>query len=94
MNVSLRPVALLPGPPERRRVGRYGDLDDQRLTKTGVLLSVAVFGIGAGAELLAAGMHWSLPGWEHVLFTDMEIVGTLGTPLVPFAFGVVLALTG
>ncbi|PSP55101.1 hypothetical protein BRC82_07230 [Halobacteriales archaeon QS_1_67_19] len=74
-------------------MGRYGDLDYQRLTKIGFLLSAAVFAVGAGAELFAAALHWSLPGWEHVLFTDMEILGIAGMLFVPLVFGIVMPLT-
>ena len=74
-------------------MGRYGDLDYERLTKVGFLVSVAILGIGAGAELLAAGMHWSLPAWENALFVDMEILGVVGMLFSPLVFGVVLPLT-
>ena len=74
-------------------MGRYGDLDYEWVTKIGFLLSVAVFAIGAGGELFAATMHWSLPAWEHTLLTDLEILGVLGILLVPFVFGIFLPLT-
>ena len=74
-------------------MGRYGDLNYQWWTKIGFLLSVAVFAIGAGGELLAATMHWSLPAWENTLFVDMEILGALGMLFVPFVFGIALPLT-
>ena len=69
---------------------RYGDLDYERATKVGFALSVAMFAVGAGGELLAAGLHWSLPAWEHTLLADMEPLGVL---LVPFVFGIFLPLT-
>jgi hypothetical protein len=72
---------------------RYGDLDYERATKVGFALSVAMFAVGAGGELLASGLHWSLPAWEHTLLTDMELLGVLGILLVPFVFGIFLPLT-
>jgi hypothetical protein len=74
-------------------MGRYGNLDYQQWAKTGFLLSLAVFAVGAGSEMTAAAMHLSLPAWENALFVDMEIVGTLGALLFPLVFGVVMPLT-
>ena len=74
-------------------MSRYGDLNYQWWTKTGFVLSLALFTVGAGAELTAAAMHLSLPAWEDALFTDLEILGTLGALLVPLVFGIVLPLT-
>lgn len=74
-------------------MGRYGDLNFARLTKTGFLLSLALFAIGAGGELLATHMQWSLPTWETTLLFDMEILGSLGMLFVPFFFGIFLPLT-
>ncbi|WP_137286412.1 DUF7860 family protein [Halorussus salinisoli] len=74
-------------------MGRYGDLNYQWWAKTGFLLSIATFAIGAGAELTAAAMHLALPAWENALFPDMEILGTLGALLSPLVFGVILPLT-
>ncbi|NEU58830.1 hypothetical protein [Halorussus sp. MSC15.2] len=74
-------------------MGRYGDLNYQRLTKAGFLLSITLFAVGAGAELAAAAMHVTLPAWENALFVDMEILGTLGALLSPLVFGVILPLT-
>jgi len=74
-------------------MSRYGGINYQRTTKLGFLLSIAIFAIGAGAELSAAAMHVSLLAWQDTLFTDMEIVGTLGALLVPLLFGIILPLT-
>jgi len=74
-------------------MGRYGNLDYEWLAKTGFVLSVTMLGIGAGAELLAATMHWSLPAWENALLVDLEILGVLGMLLCPLVFGIVLPLT-
>ncbi|WP_435180885.1 hypothetical protein [Halorussus sp. AFM4] len=74
-------------------MGRYGDIDYPRVTKLGFLASIGLFAVGAGGEFFAAAMHLSLPAWEDALFTDLEIVGTLGALLVPLVFGIVLPLT-
>ncbi|PSQ26417.1 hypothetical protein BRD03_10050 [Halobacteriales archaeon QS_9_68_17] len=72
---------------------RYGDPEYERATKVGFALSVAMFAVGAGGELLASGLHWSLPAWEHTLLTGMEPLGVLGVLLVPFVFGIFFPLT-
>ena len=74
-------------------MGRYGDVNYQRVTKLGFLASIALFAIGAGGEFSAAAMHLSLPAWEDALFTDLEILGTLGALLIPLFFGIILPLT-
>lgn len=74
-------------------MGRYGDLNYQWWARTGFLLSVALFTIGAGGELTTAAMQLSVPAWEDVLFTDLEIIGVLGALFLPLLFGVVLPLT-
>lgn len=74
-------------------MGRYGDLDYQWWAKTCFLVSIALFAIGAGGELVAAAMHVTLPAWEDALFTDLEIIGTLGALFLPLLFGIVLPLT-
>ena len=74
-------------------MGRYGDLNYRWWARTGFLLSLAVFAIGAGAELSAAAMHVTLPAWENALFLDMKILGTLGALCFPLVFGIVLPLT-
>jgi hypothetical protein len=74
-------------------MGRYGDIDYTWWAKHGFLLSVAILAIGAGAEFATAAMHLSLPAWEHALFVDMEIVGTLGMLLCPLVFGIIMPLT-
>ena len=74
-------------------MGRYGDVNYQRLAKTGFLLSLAVLAVGAGGELAAAAAHVTLPAWENALFTDLEILGTLGMLLCPLVFGIIMPLT-
>jgi len=74
-------------------MSRYGDLDYQHWAKTGFLLSVAVFALGASAELSVAAMDLTLPAWERALLVDMEIIGVVGGLFSPLLFGVVLPLT-
>lgn len=74
-------------------MGRYGDIEYERMAKAGFLFGLAAFALGAGGELLAAGMHWSLPAWEHALLVDMEVVGTLLALFSPLVFGIILPLT-
>ena len=38
-------------------------------------------------------MHVTLPAWEDALFTDLEIIGTLGALFSPLLFGIILPLT-
>lgn len=74
-------------------MSRYGDVNCGWWAKNGFLLSLGVLALGGGAELTAAVLHASLPAWEHALFTDMEILGTLGMLLFPLVFGIVMPLT-
>ncbi|WP_132058051.1 DUF7860 family protein [Halorussus amylolyticus] len=74
-------------------MGRYGAVNYERWAKMGFLMSLAVLAVGAGGELAASAMHLSLPAWEHTLFFEMEVFGTLGILLFPLVFGVVLPLT-
>ncbi|WP_458207037.1 DUF7860 family protein [Haladaptatus sp. NG-SE-30] len=74
-------------------MGRYGDLDYPKLTKTGFFLGVALLTIGALGEIVGTALYGSLPGWENTLFTDLEILGILLGLLSPFVFGIFLPLT-
>lgn len=74
-------------------MGRYGDLDYPRLTKTGFLLGVSLVVIGALGEIAGPMLVGPLPGWEDALFTDMEAIGILVALLSPFVFGVFMPLT-
>ncbi|WP_458190378.1 DUF7860 family protein [Haladaptatus sp. NG-WS-4] len=74
-------------------MGRYGDLDYPKLTKTGFFLGVALLAIGVLGETFGTALYGSLPGWETMLFTDLEIVGILLGLLSPFVFGIFLPLT-
>jgi hypothetical protein len=74
-------------------MGRYGDVDYAWWAKYGFVASVAILTMGGGAELAAAALHLSLPAWEHALFVDMEILGTLGMLLCPLVFGIIMPLT-
>lgn len=73
--------------------GRYGDLDNTRLTKVSFLLGVGMF---VGAELGEFGLRtagMSIPPWEHTLFLTMAGVGIVIGLLSPFVFGILLGLT-
>lgn len=74
-------------------MGRYGDLDYPRLVKTGFLLGISLFAIGALGELVGPALVGPLPGWEDALFTDMEAIGILLALLSPFVFGIFMPLT-
>lgn len=74
-------------------MGRYGKLDYPKLTKTGFLLGVALVAIGALGEIVGTALYGTLPGWENMLFTDLEILGILLGLLSPFVFGIFLPLT-
>lgn len=74
-------------------MGRYGNIEYERLTKLGFLLSLAIFAVGAGGELTAAAMHMSLPAWENTLLVDLEIIGVIGALFTPLVFGIILPLT-
>ncbi|GAA0261622.1 DUF7860 family protein [Halobacterium noricense] len=71
-------------------MGRYGNLDYSSLVKRSTLASFALFVIGALGLQLAGG---SLPGWEHALLFDAEVLGVLGIVVCPFVFGIALPLT-
>lgn len=73
--------------------GRYGNLDYPRLTKTSFGFGVALFVLGALGHVAGPALFGPLPGWESVLFTDMEILGVLIALLSPFIFGILLPLT-
>ena len=74
-------------------MGRYGDLNYARLTKTGVILGLSLFFIGAGGEWLIHSSPGVVPGWEDTLFFDLEILGLLAFAVSPFLFGILLPLT-
>ncbi|MFB6070343.1 MAG: hypothetical protein ABEJ76_04905 [Halanaeroarchaeum sp.] len=66
-------------------------IDYPTLTRTGFLVSVALLAVGFVGSWLTAGVA-GVPAWEHALFFDAEVLGTLGIFLVPFVFGVALPL--
>ncbi len=74
-------------------MGRYGNLDYSKLTKTGFFLGVALIVIGALGEMVGTALYGPLPAWENMLFTDLEILGILLGLLSPFVFGIFLPLT-
>ncbi len=71
-------------------MGRYGNLDYSTIAKRSTLASFALFVVGALGLQIGGS---SLPGWEHALLFDAEVIGVLGILLCPLVFGVVLPLT-
>ncbi|MCO8266257.1 MULTISPECIES: DUF7860 family protein [Haloferax] len=75
-------------------MGRYGDIDYPRMTKTGLGLGLALFLFGAvGAKVALAMSGGSIPGWERTLFFDAEWIGIALVLFSPIIFGIVLPLT-
>lgn len=74
-------------------MGRYGDLDYPRLTKTGFLLGFAMFAVGALGEIIGHAYFAPLPGWEETLLFDLEAIGLVIAFFSPFVFGILLPLT-
>ena len=73
--------------------GRYGDLDYPKLTKGGFGLGVVLLAVGALGELALPAVVGPLPGWEEMLFFDLEVIGVALALLSPFVFGIALPLT-
>jgi hydrogenase/urease accessory protein HupE len=74
-------------------MGRYGELNYSKFTKTGFFLGVSFVVIGVLGELIGTSFYGSLPAWENMLFTGLEILGILLGLLSPFIFGIFLPLT-
>ena len=73
--------------------GRYGDIDSVRLTKQGFAVGLALFLVGAVGELVGHAVFGGLPGWEHTLLFDAEMLGILVAFLSVFVFGIAVPLT-
>ncbi|WP_148413705.1 hypothetical protein [Haloferax sp. KTX1] len=75
-------------------MGRYGNIDYPRMTKTGLGLGLALFLFGAlGAKVALAVSGGPIPGWERTLFFDAEWLGIALVLFSPIIFGIVLPLT-
>jgi len=74
-------------------MGRYGDIDYPTYTKYGFLFGVSLLALGALGEIVGTALYGPLPGWENMLFTDMEAIGVVAMLLSPFVFGILLPLT-
>ncbi|RBI61571.1 hypothetical protein DMJ13_12750 [halophilic archaeon] len=74
-------------------MGRYGDIDYPTFAKYGFLLGLSSLVIGALGEIVGTSLYGTLPGWETMLFTDMEAIGIPVMLFSPFVFGVLLPLT-
>ena len=74
-------------------MGRSGTIDYGLFAKTGFLLGLGLFLVGAGGELIGHAYFEPLPGWEETLFFDLEMIGLVVGFVSPFLFGVFLPLT-
>ncbi|WP_265109413.1 hypothetical protein [Halosolutus halophilus] len=74
-------------------MGQYSSPDYAFLTKTGFLIGLGLFALGAGGELIGHAFFDQLPTWEETLFLYSEIVGLLIGFFSPFVFGIFLPLT-
>ena len=74
-------------------MGRYGDLDYERLTKAGFLLGLGLLVIGAAGEIVGHAYFGPIPSWEASLFFDLEVIGIVIGFFSPFVFGILLPLT-
>ncbi|MFC7139468.1 hypothetical protein ACFQMA_06395 [Halosimplex aquaticum] len=71
---------------------QYVSTDYPSLAKTGFLLGVSLFALGAAGELVGTAVLGGVPGWEQTLFFDMEVLGILLGLFSPLVFGIVLPL--
>lgn len=74
-------------------MGRSDGLDYGYWAKTGFLLGLGLFALGAAGEILGHVAFGSLPAWENRLFTYSEGAGLVIGFCSPWIFGVVLPLT-
>ena len=58
-------------------------LDHATLAKAGFLIGLALFGIGAGGELIGHAMYGTLPDWENTLLFNAEVLGLLVGIVLP-----------
>lgn len=73
-------------------MAHHGRNDYAFLAKAGFLLGVAMLAIGGGGELIGTALYGSLPGWETMIFFDLEVLGILVGLLAPIVFGIVMPL--
>jgi len=74
-------------------MARYGRTNYAKLAKSGFLLGLTLFVVGAGAEFIGHTYFKPVPGWEDTLFVGMEMIGILTGLISPFLFGIFLPLT-
>lgn len=72
---------------------RNRDLDYPMLAKSGFLLGVALFAVGAVGEIAGHAFLSSAPSVVYQLLFGMEILGILVGFFAPAIFGFVLPLT-
>jgi hypothetical protein len=68
------------------------DLDYAFLAKTGFLVGLGMFIIGAGGEFLTNTYLAPVPAWEDSLLFAIEAVGLIIGFFSPFVFGIFLPL--
>jgi len=71
---------------------RSRSIDHASFAKRGFLVGLALFAGGALGEIIGAAYFGSLPGWEHAIFFDMEVLGVLLGLFAPLVFGIVMPL--
>lgn len=73
--------------------GRNRSFDYAQMVKTGFLVGVGLFAIGAFGEILGHKLFASLPAVVTQVLFGMEVLGILLALFVPIIFGAVLPLT-
>ncbi|MFC6975400.1 hypothetical protein ACFQL1_13265 [Halomicroarcula sp. GCM10025709] len=74
-------------------MGQTQSMDHATMAKRGFFLGVGLFVVGVLGETVGQAVAGPLPGWEHLLLTNMEGLGILIGLLSPLVFGIVLPLT-
>ncbi|MBV0924066.1 hypothetical protein KTS45_07595 [Halomicroarcula limicola] len=73
-------------------MAQYRSMDHAALAKRGFLLGVGLFVLGILGEFVAPAVVGPLPGWGHMVLTDMEGIGILLGLFSPLVFGIILPL--
>jgi hypothetical protein len=67
-------------------------IDHAQWAKTGFLIGLGLFLLGASGEILGHSLVGTLPAWENTLFTYSEAIGIAIAFFSPWIFGVALPL--